>query len=87
MFNNKPIKELTYGTDSVDIIANDEIFYSVNFSQLELSKIKPYFNCRYYNYDKDGNIIFENDNLIKYAKTEGKYPIIGSSNNETEIQN
>lgn len=85
MFNNKPIKELTYGTDSVDIIANDEIFYSVNFSQLELSKIKPYFNCRYYNYDEDGNISLENDSLLKYTKSQGKYPIIGSSTNPTEI--
>jgi hypothetical protein len=40
MFNSTPLKEITYGTDGIDIIANGNIFYSVNFSQLELSKIK-----------------------------------------------
>lgn len=85
MFNSTPLKEMTYGTDGVDIIANGDIFYSVNFSQLELSKIKPYFNCKYYSYDKDGNISTENDSLLKYVKSQGKYPIIGSSNNPTDI--
>ena len=85
MFNSTPLKEITYGTNGVDIIANGKIFYSVNFSQLELSKIKPYFNCKYYNYDKDGNLSTENDTLLKYAKTQGKYPIIGSSSNPTDI--
>ena len=85
MFNSTPLKEITYGTHGVDIIANGNIFYSVNFSQLELSKIKPYFNCRYYNYDEDGNISLENDSLLKYTKSQGKYPIIGSSTNPTEI--
>ena len=85
MFNSTPLKEISYGTDGVDIIANGNIFYSVNFSQLELSKIKPYFNCRYYNYDEDGNISLENDSLLKYTKSQGKYPIIGSSTNPTEI--
>lgn len=85
MFNSTPLKEITYGTDGIDIVANDDIFYSINFSQLELSKIKPYFNCRYYNYDKDGNISLENDSLLKYMKSNGKYPIIGSSDNPTEI--
>ena len=85
MFNSTPLKEITYGTDGVDIIANGDIFYSVNFSQLELSKIKPYFNCRYYNYDKDGNISLQNDSLLKYMKSSGKYPIIGSSDNPTEM--
>ena len=85
MFNSTPLKEISYGTDGVDIVANGNIFYSVNFSQLELSKIKPYFNCRYYNYDEDGNISLENDSLLKYTKSQGKYPIIGSSTNPTEI--
>ena len=85
MFNSTPLKEITYGTHGVDIIANGNIFYSVNFSQLELSKIKPYFNCRYYNYNEDGNISLENDSLLKYTKSQGKYPIIGSSTNPTEI--
>ena len=85
MFNSTPLKEISYGTHGVDIIANGNIFYSINFSQLELSKIKPYFNCRYYNYDEDGNISLENDSLLKYTKSQGKYPIIGSSTNPTEI--
>ena len=85
MFNSTPLKEITYGTYGIDIVANGNIFYSVNFSQLELSKIKPYFNCRYYNYDEDGNISLENDSLLKYTKSQGKYPIIGSSTNPTEI--
>lgn len=85
MFNSTPLKEITYGTNGVDIVANGNIFYSVNFSQLELSKIKPYFNCKYYNYDKDGNIITNNDTLLKYANSQGKYPIIGSSDNPTDI--
>ena len=85
MFNSTPLKEITYGTDGIDIIANGNIFYSVNFSQLELSKIKPYFNCQYYNYDKDGNISVENDSLLKYAKSQGKYPIIGNADNPTDI--
>lgn len=85
MFNSTPLKEITYGTEGIDIVANNNIFYSVNFSQLELSKIKPYFNCRYYNYDKDGNISLDNDSLLKYTKLQGKYPIIGNSNNPTEI--
>ena len=85
MFNSTPLKEISYGTYGIDIVANGNIFYSVNFSQLELSKIKPYFNCRYYNYDEDGNISLENDSLLKYTKSQGKYPIIGSSTNPTEI--
>lgn len=85
MFNSTPLKEITYGTYGIDIVANGNIFYSINFSQLELSKIKPYFNCRYYNYDEDGNISLENDSLLKYTKSQGKYPIIGSSTNPTEI--
>ena len=85
MFNSTPLQEITYGTYGIDIVANGNIFYSVNFSQLELSKIKPYFNCRYYNYDEDGNISLENDSLLKYTKSQGKYPIIGSSTNPTEI--
>ena len=85
MFNSTPLKEITYGTYGIDIVANGNIFYSVNFSQLELSKIKPYFNCRYYNYDEDGNISLENDSLLKYTKSQGKYPVIGSSTNPTEI--
>jgi hypothetical protein len=85
MFNSTPLKEITYGTNGVDIVANGNIFYSINFSQLELSKIKPYFNCKYYNYDKDGNIITNNDTLLKYANSQGKYPIIGSSDNPTDI--
>ena len=85
MFNSTPLKEITYGTEGVDIVANGNIFYSVNFSQLELSKIKPYFNCRNYNYDKDGNISSKNDKLLDYMKSQGKYPIIGSSDNPTEI--
>ena len=85
MFTSTPLKEITYGTDPIDIIANDKIFYSVNFSQLELSKIKPYFNCRYFSYDKDSNISLENDTLLKYVKSQGKYPIIGSSSDSTNI--
>ena len=85
MFNSTPLKEITYGTYGIDIVANGNIFYSVNFSQLELSKIQPYFNCRYYNYDEDGNISLENDSLLKYTKSQGKYPVIGSSTNPTEI--
>ena len=85
MFNSTPLKEITYGTNGVDIVANGNIFYSVNFSQLELSKIKPYFNCKYYNYDKDGNIFTSNDSLLKYTNSQGKYPIIGSSDNPTDI--
>ena len=85
MFNSTSIKELSYGTDGIEIIAGDDIFYSVNFSQLELSKIKPYFNCKYYNYDKSGNIVNKEDNLLKYTFSKGKYPIIGSSNDTTEL--
>lgn len=85
MFNSTPLKDLSYGTEGTDVVANDDVFYSVNFSQLELSKIKPYFNCRYYNYDKDGNVVLKNDSLLDYIKSQGKYPIIGSSNNPTEI--
>jgi hypothetical protein len=85
MFTATPTKEITYTTNGIDIITNDKTFNSVNFSQLELSKIKPYFNCKYYNYDKDGNINTENDTLLKYAKSQGKYPIVGSSSNPTEI--
>ena len=33
MFNSTPLKEISYGTDGVDIIANDDIFSSINFSQ------------------------------------------------------
>ena len=85
MFSSTPLKEITYGTEGTDIVANDNIFYSVNFSQLELSKIKPYFNCKYYNYDKNGNILLKNDSLLKYINSQGKYPIIGNDDNPTEI--
>lgn len=85
MFNSTPLKEITYGTQGIDIISNDNIFYSVSFSQLELSKIKPHFHHRYYHYDNEGNISLENDTLLKYMKSKGKYPIIGSSNYPTEI--
>ena len=85
MFNSTPLKELTYCTDSLEMIADDKTLFSVNFSQLELSKVKPWFNCRYSSYDKDGNISLENDNLLKYAKSQGKYPMIGSSDEETNL--
>jgi hypothetical protein len=85
MYDSTPLKEVSYGTDGLDIIGNNNIFYSVNFSQLELSKIKPFFNCKYYNYDKNGKIITENDSLLKYINSQGNYPIVGNSNKETNI--
>lgn len=85
MFESTPLKELTYGTFGTDIIANDKILSSVNFSQLELSKIKPFYNRNYYSYNKDGLFEEFNDNLLEYTKTEGKYPIIGKSNNCTNL--
>lgn len=85
MFESTPLKELAYGTFGTDIIANDNILSSINFSQLELSKIKPFFNSNYYSYDKNGEFIDFNDSLLNYNKTQGKYPIIGNSNNCTNI--
>ena len=85
MFNSTPLKEITYGTDGNDIISNNNIFYSVNFSQLELSKIRPFFNCKYYNYDKNGELVANKDSLLKYIKSKGKYPVIGSSNDTTQL--
>jgi len=85
MINSTPLKELTYGNYGLDIVANDEIFYSVNFAQLELSKLRPYFNCKYYNYDGNGNISIESDSLTDYINSRGKFPIIGNSNNSTQL--
>lgn len=85
MFNSTPIKEITYGTDNIDILVNGNTYQSINFLQLELSKIKPYFNCKYFNYDENGNISIENDSLMAYMKSKGDYPIIGNANNPTEI--
>ena len=85
MFNGTPIKELTYGTIGTDIIANDKVLSSVNFSQLELSKIRPFFNTNYYSYDKDGNLSETKDKLTDYMKTQGKYPIIGNSSEITNV--
>ena len=85
MYNSTPIKELTYGTKDFDIIANDKILSSVNFSQLELSKIRPYFNANYYSYDKDGNFSEINDSLLDYARIQGNYPIIGNSSETTNL--
>ena len=85
MYNSTPIKELTYGTKDFDIIANDKILSSVNFSQLELSKIRPYFNANYYSYDKDGSFSEINDSLLDYAKIQGNYPIIGNSSETTNL--
>lgn len=85
MFESTPLKELTYGTLGTDIIANDKILSSVNFSQLELSKLKPFYNCNYYSYDKNGEFSEFTDKMTDYTKTQGKYPIIGESNNTTNI--
>ena len=85
MFNSTPLKKLTYGTKGTDIIANDKVLSSIDFSQLELSKIKPYYNCDYYSYDKDGGFNDFTDSLLDYNKTKGKYPIIGSSENTTNL--
>lgn len=85
MFESTPIKEITYGTFGEDIVANDKILSSINFSQLELSKVKPFYNCDYYSYDKDGNFTDFTDSLLDYAKTQGKFPSIGSSSKTTNI--
>ena len=85
MFNSTSLKELTYGTIGTDIVANDKIFSSINFFQLELSKLRPYFNTNYYSYDKDGLFSENNDILSDYMKTKGKYPIIGDSTETTNI--
>ena len=85
MYNSTPIKELIYGTIGVDIIANDNVLSSVNFSQLELSKIRPYFSTDYYSYDKDGNFSENTDSLLDYARVQGKYPIIGNSSEITNL--
>jgi len=86
MFESTPIKDMAYGTFGIDIIANDKILSSISFSQLELSKIKPFYNCDYYSYSKDGEFNDFNDTLLDYVKTtKEKYPIIGSSNNTTNM--
>lgn len=84
MFNGKAIHELTYDTENV--IANPYGLSSVNFSQLELSKLRPWLNTSYYNYDNNGNYVYDNDKLMDYMKTtKGKFPIIGNSDNPTNI--
>lgn len=84
MYNSTPIKDMNYGNFSTDIVADDKTISSINFSQLELSKLKPFFNCNYYNYDSNGKIIEKEDSLLDYAKIQGNYPIIGNSSNTTD---
>ena len=76
MYNSTPLKKLTYGTQGIDIVANNEVLSSVNFSQLELSKIKPFYSYDYFKYDKDGKFDEKKDKLTKYLNTQGKYPTI-----------
>jgi hypothetical protein len=85
MFNSTPIAELSYCTFSMATIPNDKTFSSINFSQLELSKIRPYFNTVYYDYDENGNEVIENDSILDYSNTQGNYPVVGDSSNPTNI--
>lgn len=85
MYDSTPLKNLIYGTEGLDIIANNEVLSSVCFSQLELSKIKPFYSCNYFNYDENGNFNEETDNLTKYLNTRGKYPTINQINEPMNI--
>lgn len=86
MFMENPIKELTYTTDNLAIAVSSETFSSINFSQVEMSKLKPLFNTEYYNYDSSGNVTSDNDVVTDYLSTsQGKYPVIGDSSNPTNL--
>lgn len=85
MFTQNPLKELEYGTKGVNIVADKKNISSVNFTQLGLSKIKPLFNSSYFWYDENGDLQIQNDKLSDYTSTDGKYPIIGSSEFPTNL--
>ena len=85
MFMENPIKEMSFASGP-DIIVNDTLFSSVNFSQVELSKIRPWFNTKYYSYDDKGEMNVDDDTILDYLNTtQGKYPMIGDSSNPTNI--
>lgn len=85
MMNNNSVKELTYATDPLLVLADDTKFSTINFAQTELSKLRPWFNCKYFSYDKDSKFIENNDSLLDYIKENGKYPIKGSDFEKTNI--
>ena len=85
MFSAKPTVEMTYTTDGVAIIADENSFSSVNFSQSELSKIKPFFNLKMFTYDKDGKLDYEDNLVSKYFRSEGYFPIIADEDKTTSI--
>ena len=76
---------MTYTTDGVAIIADENSFSSVNFSQSELSKIKPFFNLKMFTYDKDGKLDYEDNLISKYFRSEGYFPIIVDEDKTTSI--
>lgn len=85
MFESTPLQTLTYTTQPIDIVANKETLSSINFSQLELYKIKPFLNCNNYNYDSDGNFNESTDKLSDYLNTQGKYPTITDIEDTTNV--
>lgn len=85
MFSTTPLKELTYGTTSEAVTIDDSVLSSVSFSQVEYNKIRPCLNIQYHNYDSNANFVTDNDSLLDYIKTQGKYPIIGNIENLTNI--
>ena len=85
MFESTPLKSLSYTTQPTDIVGNDKTLNSINFSQIGLNKIKPFYSCNSYNYDKDGNFIESTDKLTDYLNTKGKYPTINDNDNPMNI--
>ena len=85
MFNQKPLKKFEYSTEPNRIVADENSFSTINFAQLEMSKIRPFFSGEYYDYDKDGNYESKNDTLLDYMKTNGKYPVNGNSSLITSV--
>ena len=85
MFESTPLQTLTYTTQPIDIVANKETLSSINFSQLELYKIKPFYSCNAYNYDNNGDFNESIDKLSDYLNTQGKYPIIMNIEDPTNI--
>lgn len=85
MFSSTPLKELTYGTASEAVTIDDSVLSSVSFSQVEYNKIRPCLNIQYHNYDSNANFVTDNDSLLDYLRTQGKYPIVGNIENLTNI--
>lgn len=85
MFESTPLQTLTYTTQPLDIVANKETLSSINFSQLELYKIKPFYACNNYHYNENGEFNDDIDKLTDYLNTKGKYPTINDNLNPTNI--